>query len=284
MLDLTISIVSYNTKTLLQQCLKSIIENTRGIRYEVIVVDNGSVDRSADMVEQEFPQVRLIRNSENVFFARAHNQARDLAVGEYICILNSDTVIQRDAFRLLVQKIRQRSEVGAIGCLMVSDLNKTQESIYRKVSLMNMLSLSKYLSRLLKYFLLTRSYPLASYYTEGFVEVLQDSLIIMPTRFMRERGIYDDSLKLYSTEDQIAEEVSRSGLKLLYTPAVRAVHLLSRSTLPKSNTRFIYRVARDDAYVFHRRYRGPIRAAIVYVLFSLDLFLVGLVSRIRGVS
>jgi len=91
--DLSIIIVNWNTKDYLAGCLASIKDNTKNISYEIIVADNGSADGSADLVEQDFPGVSLIRNEENLGFGRANNQGLAKASGKYILFLNSDVAV-----------------------------------------------------------------------------------------------------------------------------------------------------------------------------------------------
>ena len=101
-MDLSVVLVSYNTKNLLNDCLRSFFEQTVGLSYEVFVVDNASTDGSVAMVETEFPQVELIRNKENVGFARANNQAIRRSNGRYILLLNSDTLVLNDGLTKMV--------------------------------------------------------------------------------------------------------------------------------------------------------------------------------------
>src|SRR3972149_5493828 len=90
-MDVTISIVSYNTKDLLERCLRSIFRYTKGISFEVIVIDNASSDGPGEMVEQKFKKVRLIKNESNKYYTGANNQALKKARGKYFLILNADT-------------------------------------------------------------------------------------------------------------------------------------------------------------------------------------------------
>lgn len=91
--DVSIIIVNWNTRDILQDCLKSIYEQTRDIDFEVIVIDNASSDGSAEMVKAEFPPVILIENTKNRGFAAANNQGVKIARGRYVLLLNSDTVV-----------------------------------------------------------------------------------------------------------------------------------------------------------------------------------------------
>ena len=101
--DVTISIVSYNSKNVIADCISSLIETTQGIDIEIVVVDNCSEDGSAGLVKSLFPNVRLIENRENVGFGRAHNQSFRLSKGKYFLVLNPDTIIFPNAINKMVR-------------------------------------------------------------------------------------------------------------------------------------------------------------------------------------
>lgn len=113
--DLTISIVSYNTKALVRQCIHSIQEKTKGIKYQVIVVDNESRDGTPEMVETEFPEVTLIRSGKNMGFSSANNIALKKAQGRYFVLFNSDASLKNDAFTELVRFMDEHPQCG-IAC------------------------------------------------------------------------------------------------------------------------------------------------------------------------
>jgi GT2 family glycosyltransferase len=96
-LDLSVIIASYNTRDLLRACLDSVFRNTHDVSFEVICVDDGSPDGSADMVAQLFPQVLLVRNQQRMQYARNHNVGTRLAGGRYACHLDSDTLLTSDS-------------------------------------------------------------------------------------------------------------------------------------------------------------------------------------------
>ena len=97
-MKLSVIIVSYNVKFFLEQCLRSCIKATQNLDAEIIVVDNNSVDESAQMVQEKFPNINLIRNKENVGFSKANNQAIKQVKGEFILLLNPDTLVEEEAF------------------------------------------------------------------------------------------------------------------------------------------------------------------------------------------
>lgn len=280
-IDLTISIVNYNTKDILRNCLVSILNNVKDIAFEIIVLDNNSSDGSVNMIISEFPQVNLIKNSKNDYFAKGHNRIFEKAVGDYICILNSDTIILPNTLEYMLNKIRNSNNIGAIGCKLIDESGNTQNSLFKKISLLNVLSLSRYVSRFIRPFIPNRNYSMDIYLKECYVDVIQDSLIILKRKFIEDNHIYYNKLKLYCTEDQIAKVIECNNLKLFFTPKVSAVHLLSKSTRPDKRALFVYKISRDDNYYYFRKYHGLIPSIIVYTLLSIDILFIMIAEFIK---
>lgn len=120
---LTIIIVNWNNKKILQDCLESIYNTQINYSYEIIVVDNNSEDGSVEIIKNKFVDVTLIENNKNYGFAKANNQAIKIAKTEHILLLNNDTVItQNDCFSNMVRFMQENSRVGVLGCkLLYSD-------------------------------------------------------------------------------------------------------------------------------------------------------------------
>ncbi|HOK54514.1 MAG TPA: glycosyltransferase family 2 protein [Armatimonadota bacterium] len=126
--DLSIIIVNWNTKNELRACLSSLYSKPSELALEVIVVDNASSDGSADMVEQEYPQVILIRNSENVGYARANNLGIRRSSSQNVLLLNSDTIVNPDVMKETLELLRSDSKIGVLGCKLIGTDGKIQES------------------------------------------------------------------------------------------------------------------------------------------------------------
>jgi GT2 family glycosyltransferase len=114
-MQLSIIIVNYNVQYFLEQALLSVQKAALTIDHEIWVVDNNSVDGSVDMVTQKFPNVRLIANKDNVGFSKANNQAILKSTGEYVLLLNPDTVVGEDTLIKCLHKMQEDSKIGAIG-------------------------------------------------------------------------------------------------------------------------------------------------------------------------
>ncbi|PID57162.1 glycosyl transferase family 2 [candidate division KSB3 bacterium] len=128
MTDLTVIIVNWNTRRLLHGCLTSVFRHTSGISCQVTVVDNASSDGSPDMVAKAFPDVRLIRNQENLGFSRANNQALCSASSRYFLLLNSDTALQDNAFKEIVAFMDAHSNAGISGTRLLNSDGSRQYS------------------------------------------------------------------------------------------------------------------------------------------------------------
>ena len=127
-MDVSISVVSYNTRDLLADCLRAISAATQRLGYEVIVVDNCSVDGSADMVAAEFPDVRLVRNTENRGFAAANNQALTRARGRYVLLLNSDAHVRPGAINAMVTFLDTHPRIGVVGGQLLQRAGQPREA------------------------------------------------------------------------------------------------------------------------------------------------------------
>ena len=114
-MKLSIVIVNYNVEHFLEQCLNSVCAAMKNIEGEIFVVDNASVDGSMAMVKQKFPNIILEENQENVGFSRANNQAMKMANGEYVLLLNPDTLVEEDTFEKVIQFMDEIQTLEALG-------------------------------------------------------------------------------------------------------------------------------------------------------------------------
>ena len=137
--DLSVILVSWNTCDELRACLDSVMAGVHGISAELVVVDNASSDGSADMVAQRFPDVRLVRNPENLGFAAGCNAGLEVATGRYLLLLNPDTIVLDDVLAATVRYLDKHPRVGAVGCRVLNDDGSLQRSCFRDPSVLNTL-------------------------------------------------------------------------------------------------------------------------------------------------
>jgi GT2 family glycosyltransferase/lipopolysaccharide/colanic/teichoic acid biosynthesis glycosyltransferase len=231
--DLSVVIVNYNVKAFLEQCLIA-IERARGaLNIEIFIVDNASVDGSQAMVKKRFPYVRLIENNQNVGFSTANNQAIQKAQGEYILILNPDTLIQEDTLFVLKKHLDDNPKLGAVGCKLLNPDGSYQINSRRSfptpwVAFSRIVGLSKLCpkSRLFGQYNLTYLDP----DTEIQVDVLSGSLMMLRKKALDEVGLFDEDYFMYGEDIDLSYRIKKAGWQILYTPATKAIHYKGEST------------------------------------------------------
>jgi hypothetical protein len=243
-MDLTISIVTWNEKDYLKQCLKSIFEGTRDLQFEVIVIDNASTDGTVEMVKNEFPRVVLIKNSRNLGFAKANNQAIRLAKGEYVVILNQDTVILDNAFKKMISFLNKHKDVGALGCKIYTSLAKTdiQISAFTRFPTPTIMFVNTLLNgKLRKLFpgskflnKLTDRYSINynNYHQKQEVQHLVGVIIMTRKYVIEDVGLLDEQFFMYFEETDWCYRMRKKGWRIYYTPDAEIVHFYdpTRST------------------------------------------------------
>ena len=226
-MDLSIVIVSWNTREILKQCLASIFRHPPAGTFEVWVVDNASTDGSVPMVKANFPAVRLIENRENIGFAPANNRAIRAGDGEYVLLLNPDTEVFAGTFDALLNFLRAHPDTGAVGPKTLNPDGSLQTSSYPFPTL------SRELWRLLH---LDKIAPYGSYRMTEWaarpreVDALLGACMLFPRRVLDEVGLFDESYFMYTEEIDLCYRVRQSGRKLFWVPEASIVHYGGQST------------------------------------------------------
>jgi len=229
---LSIVIVTWNIRDVLAQCLRSLFAEDIGVRHEVIQVDNGSTDGTCEMVEQEFPQVRLFRNPENLGFAKANNQGMRVANGDYLLLLNSDTVIVDSCvFRKWIEFMDSRPDVAMSGCrlLFPDGTHQVGDAGFRPSAgtlLAHNLFLNRLLPRRVKgLFVSYRRSP-------GRMEVdwITGADVMVRKSVLPGVGMLDESIFIYAEDIEWGSRVRSIGHKVYYLPDLVIVHLQGATT------------------------------------------------------
>ncbi len=225
-MDLSIVILNWKVKELLRQCLLSVYRYTEGIEFEVIVVDNDSRDGSAEMVLEEFPQVKLIVNNRNLGFAAGNNVGIREATGEFILLLNPDTELMDNAFEAMVRVMRANPDVAVLGPTLLNGDRSLQPSVRRFPT-----PLSQALVMLKLHHMLPRLKPLMSYFASGFDYLAPSSVDqVMGAAFMVRReafeklGLLDERYFIWFEEVDFCRRVVDAGMDVMYTPEARVIH------------------------------------------------------------
>jgi len=261
MVDVSIIIVSFNTRDLLRKCLMSLQSGANGISSETFVVDNASDDGSAEMVEQEFRDVRLIRNDTNRGFAAANNIAMSQTSGRYIVLLNSDTEASQDAIPTLVHFMDDRPSVGYCGPRLVNKDGSHQASARRFPTVLSgAYSILGLTSRRVNS-RHTLDLHLARGDRDDFAaDWLSGACLLVRSDVVAQIGQLDEGFFLYFEETDWCQRMANAGWEGWFVSAAEVIHLGGQSVRgdgdgrPFSGDHPVYWVRSRRRYM--RRYHG----------------------------
>jgi len=223
--DLTVVVVSWNTRDELRTCLRSTFDGLGGIAGEVVVVDNASADGSADMVADEFPAARLIRNDENLGFAGGCNRGIAVATGRHVLLLNPDTVVVGDVLAATVRYLDEHAGVGAFGCRVLRPDGSVEPTCFRDPSVLNATLGLTGLSRLPwpRWFGRERM-PWWHRDTERDVEVVTGCYLAVRREVIEGVGMLDDGYFFCGEESDWCRQIRRAGWAVRFAPVGEIVH------------------------------------------------------------
>ncbi len=225
-MTLSIIIVNWNTRQLLDECLASIYRETKDIDFEVFIVDNNSSDHSAKMVKEKYPQTRLIENKENRGFAAANNQAIKLAGGEYILILNPDTIILNNALTKAVKILEAKPDAGILGARTYNKDMSQQKTVRKNPTLATQLIFPRKMKQLFPNWKALKNYYQDdfNYTAEDFVEQIQGSFMLIKKEVFDKIGLLDEKFFVWFEEIDFCKRTRTAGYKILYSPEVEIIH------------------------------------------------------------
>ncbi len=227
MIQLSVVVVSFNTRGILRDCLNSVYAHKPSFSFEVIVVDNASLDGSAEMVRREFPQVKLIRNTANRGFAPANNQGFAQARGRYWLMLNSDTLVRRDVLERSVEYMHAHKEVGMFGCRVLNKDKTMQETCFMWPSLLNLALVSSGLARVFPKSEFLNRERMRSWKrdSEREVEVITGCYLLIRAEYAEKVGWLDEDFFFYGEETDWCRRFREAGYKVMFAPVGEIIHL-----------------------------------------------------------
>lgn len=228
--DLSIIIPSYNTKTIMLDCLDSIIKHTKGIGYEIIIIENGSKDGSLEAIanySKSHSQVVLIDAKENLGFGRANNLGVASAKGEYLLFLNSDTIIFDDALKVSIENIRKHPKVGVYSCRLLNADRTVQQSGGHFPTFLNVFAWQFFVDDLPVIGTLIPSFhPQKSQYDKDqHMDWVTGAFMIIPKKIFDEVGGFDDTIFMYTEEMELSYRISKLGYTALFQNKPAIIHL-----------------------------------------------------------
>jgi len=282
-MDVSIIIVNWNTLDYLRECLNSVIEQTR-VQYEIFVVDNGSSDKSAEMVKNDFPEVKLIENKENRGFAAANNQAIPLCKGLNILLLNPDTKVLDHAIDKLVHFMERHPDVGAVTGKLLNSDGTLQKSVGNFYSFWNTLLENRLIPRLLPFnkFLARRLVAFWDHKTPREIDWARGALLMIRKKVVEQVGLLDEQFYIYGEEIDWCWRIKKAGWKIIFIPEAEVIHYGKAASNQRRTKMFIqnyksFYIFLKKHYPFYSYYLYRLRSTIYIFLwlikFSISLIL-----------
>ncbi len=232
-MKLSVIIVNYNVKYFLEQVLHSVRRAAEGLAVEVFVVDNNSVDESVAMIQEKFPEVILIANKENTGFSIANNQAIRVSKGEYVLLLNPDTVVEEDTFSKVIQFMDEHQDAGGLGVKMIDGSGTFLPESKRGfpspwVAFCKTTGLSKFFP----------NSPTFNQYHLGYldkdktheIDVLSGAFMLMRKSVLDEIGLLDETFFMYGEDIDLSYRIVKAGYKNYYFADTTIIHYKGEST------------------------------------------------------
>ena len=261
---LSIIVPSYNARDLLADCLQSIYQNPPNEPYEIIVIDDASADGTSEMVRSRFPDARLISNEVNRHYATSNNRAIKIARGQFLYLLNSDTIVLPNALDQMLAFLREHPDAGAVGSKLLNGDNTIQWSVK---SLPNpgsaLFGARSIVTRLFPNNRFSRKHllHLDRNLTEPFIAgYVSSASIMMPRHVVDEVGELDRRLS-YHVDADYCKRIADAGYKCYYLPTAAIIHLDHKGgTMVSLRRRFRSLVEfHIGSYIFYRKHiqRSP---------------------------
>jgi GT2 family glycosyltransferase len=269
----SIVIVAWNVKELLYNCLKSVFDETKGIDFEVIYVDNASEDGSVEMVAKEFPEVKIIVNKENKGFTKANNQAIRISQARYVLLLNSDTVVLDNAIAKLVECADVHPRAAVVGCKVLNPDKTLQRACFMYPSILNMLLFATYLRSI---FPRSRFFGRERMTWWDFNDIREVETVCGCCSLVRNEaiklvGLMDEVYYVYGDDPDWCYRFKKNGWKILFTPEAEIIHYGGQSTKQMSR-KFGFQLC-GSLLIFMKLHRSRLAFAFARLLMALWFFL-----------
>jgi len=227
-ITLSVVIVNYNVRYYLEQCLLSVQDALKGIKSEIIVVDNASKDDSCSMLKSKFKEVILIENKENVGFSKANNQGVEKAKGEYVLILNPDTVLAEDTLQQVLQFASDKEKIGAVGVKFIDGSGHFLPECKRgiptpKVAFGKLFGFPK--SAIDTYY--------ATHLNEneiGKIDILTGAFMLLKKTVYQEVNGFDEDYFMYGEDIDLSYKIIKKGYPNYYFGKTKIIHYKGEST------------------------------------------------------
>ncbi len=284
-MDVSIILVSYNTRDLTRDCIKSIYEKTQGVSYEIWVVDNASTDGSVEMLREEFAEVKLIANSENLGFGKANNLAIKESKAKYCFLLNTDTVLLNNAVKILYDFMEkpENVQVGACGGqLYNSDMTSqwstgefnTLEKLYKKSIGMNLNQIKyRFRDKIKSGIFKENRYSPSS---GQDVDYIIGADMMLRRSAINEAGVFDERFFMFCEEAELCFRLKKNGYKIKFVSESQILHYGGASAYNKNSSLHVEKMLLDSNILFFKIAYGENaakKARFYYIIYYLRYFI-----------
>lgn len=282
-MKLSVIIVNYNVRYFLEQALLSVRKAASGIEHEVWVVDNNSVDGSVEMLERKFPEVKIIANKVNTGFSKANNQAIALSTGEFVLLLNPDTVVGEDTFRKCLDKMHENEEIGAIGVRMIDGGGSFLPESKRGFPS----PMTAFFKTTGLYKLFPSSGIVNKYYhgnldahSNNEIEILSGAFMFIRREALDKAGLLDEDFFMYGEDIDLSYRILKAGYKNYYLANTTIIHYKGEST-KKGSLNYVKTFYQAMIIFANKHFKAS--SASVYIAFiRLAVFLRGFIALLLG--
>ncbi len=266
--EVTVIIVSYNTRDLTVKAVETLLKNAGDVTMRVVVFDNASADGSAEAVAARFPDIEVIAHPENIGFGRANNMVAETATSEWLLLLNPDTETHPDAVENLLKFSKAHPEAGITGGRTVfPDGSLNIASCWRRMTVWSLTSNALGLSKLFPNSDLFNREAFGGWQRDTVreVDIVVGCLLMIPTKLWRELGGFDARYFMYGEETDLCLRARRLGYRPMITPEAQIMHLVGASSSQASDK--LVRVARAKASLIRDhwpRWKQPIGLTLLW--------------------
>ncbi|PIT95448.1 hypothetical protein CO116_00395 [Candidatus Falkowbacteria bacterium CG_4_9_14_3_um_filter_38_19] len=271
-MDLSIIIVSWNVKDKLRENLNSLFNSESDFNFEVFVVDNNSLDGSAEMVKNEFPQVKVIANQANLGFARANNQAIKYAQGRFILLLNPDMRVFPDTLNRMIGWLDNHQGAAIASCNLINEQGKQLNFIRRFPTVWNQLAIILKISHLFPGVLNKYLPKDFDYKKEATVDSIRGSFFMISRETINKIGRLDERYFIWFEEVDYCRQANKVGLKVIYTPVAQCVDYVgvSFSQVPLGKKQKYFR---DSMLKYFKKWHSPWQSWLLKIVWPVGIFL-----------
>lgn len=273
-MKLSIIIVNYNVQYFLEQCIHSVKKAINNINAEIIIVDNNSVDGSVSMVKNKFPEINLVENKTNTGFSFANNQAIKISTGEYVLLLNPDTLVEEDTFSKVIDFMDTNSLAGGLGVYMIDGSGNFLPESKR--------GLPTPMVAFYKIFGLSALFPKSEKFGQyhlGFldknkiheVDVLSGAFMLIRKKTLNEIGLLDEDFFMYGEDIDLSYRITKGGYKNYYFPDTRIIHYKGEST-KKSSVNYVF-VFYNAMIIFANKHFSSTNVKLFSFLINMAVYL-----------